>query len=246
MAAIESRAVNLEEYSDIFAQRGTAYHAAMQRQPDARNAEFDALFRHHAAKAGQSLLDIPAGGGYLKRRLPAGVQVTELELTKGFTSHLRVVPTYGDWDVGKFDHVVCLAALHHILEQDQFVAQLAQHTKPGGCIHIADADNTQTIATFLDGFVGRFNVTGHHGKYISENSFRNIPGTKFLTSEIRDCAWRFSTDDLALDFAADLFGLVNYPRAEFRDAVHQLVGMRKEEGEVLLNWKLRYIDLKVE
>jgi cyclopropane fatty-acyl-phospholipid synthase-like methyltransferase len=239
------RLVNLEEYSDIFAERGAAYHGAMRRQPDARNAEFDALFLHHLVKSGESLLDIPAGGGYLAKRLPKGVAISELELTKGFTPHLRVVPTYGDWDIGKFDHVVCLAALHHIQEQDRFIAQLAQHTKSGGIIHVADTDLKQSIPTFLDGFVGRFNVTGHHGRYIGEHSFTNIPGTRLLSSEIRECAWRFPNEEQALDFAADLFGLVNYPRAEFRDAVKQLVGMREENGAVLLDWKLRYIDLKL-
>ncbi len=238
-------AVNLDEYSDIFAERGAAYHTAMQRQPDARNTEFEALFVHHPVGSGKSLLDVPAGGGYLARRLPKGVTITELELTKGFTPHLRVVPTYGNWDVGKFDHTVCLAALHHIQEQDQFVAQLAQHTKPGGFIHLADADITQPIATFLDGFVGLFNITGHYGKYINSDSFASISGTKRIASEIRACPWRFANEELALDFAADLFGLANYPRAEFRNTVRQLVGMREEGGAVLLDWKLRYVDLRV-
>lgn len=237
--------VNLDEYADIFAARGAAYHGAMQRQMDARNAEFDALFVRHPVKPGQTLLDIPAGGGYLARRLPESVQVTELEVTKGFTPQLRVVPTYGDWDVGRFDHVVCLAALHHIQEQDRFVAQLAAHTAPGGIIHLADVDITQNIATFLDGFVGRFNSTGHRGKYITAQSFAHLPGTQLLASEIRDCPWRFPSEERALDFAAALFGVVNYPRAEFRDAVRHFVGMREASRNILLDWKLRYIDLKV-
>jgi len=237
--------VNPDEYADIFAARGASYHAAMQCHRNARNAEFDALFVRNPVNPGQTVLDIPAGGGYLARRLPASVQVTELEVTRGFTPQLRVVPTYGEWGVGTFDHVVCLAALHHIQEQDRFVAQLAAHTAPGGIIHLADVDITQHIVLFLDGFVGRYNSTGHHGKYINAHSFTNIPGTQCLVSEIRDCPWRFPDTNSALDFSAALFGLVNYPRTEFRDAIQHFVGMREDSGVVLLDWKLRYVDLKV-
>jgi hypothetical protein len=237
--------MNLEEYDAIFEKRGLSYHDAMRRHPDARNTEFDALFARRTVKHGETVLDIPAGGGYLARRLPANTSVTELELTSGFTPDLMVVPTHGDWGVGKFDHTVCLAALHHISDQERFVAQLVAHTGPGGTVHIADVDAETSITEFLDGFVGRYNITGHKGKYLTERSFLSIPDARLIANEIRSCPWRFSNEAAALDFAASLFGLVDYPRAAFREAVVDRVGLNRDGAEITLDWRLRYIDLAV-
>ncbi len=74
---------------------------------------------------------------------------------------MRVVETYGEWDVGQFDHSVSLAGLHHIDDQDRFISQLVRHTRRGGTVHIADVDRSQKIGRYLDEFVGRYNSTGH-------------------------------------------------------------------------------------
>jgi len=231
------------DYTAIFAQRGHAYHGAMQRQPDARNAEFDQLFAHVGVIPGQTVLDIPAGGGYLARRLPKDVHVSELELSAGFTPDLRVVAADGDWGVGQFDHTVTLAGLHHIADQNGFIAHLARHTRKGGAIHIADVDKESWLHPFLDGFVGRYNITGHEGKYLTRESFTRIPGTTLIASEVRPCPWRFASREALLDFAADLFGLVKYPRAGL---VRELAPhISESKSEAVLDWKLRYVDLEV-
>jgi SAM-dependent methyltransferase len=233
------------QYSEIFARRGDAYHAAMQNEPTARNAEFQGLFARYPVKPGESLLDIPAGGGYLSRVLPKGVAVTELELSAGFTPHLRVVDATGDWGVGVFDRAVCLAGLHHIADQDGFVARLARHIRPGGIVHVADVDASTPLGAFLDGFVGRYNITGHEGKYLTRDSFSRLPRLKRLSSEIRGCPWRFANEKRLLDFAADLFGLVAYPRDELSDELHR-IGISSDGDGVVLHWQLCYVDLEVE
>lgn len=233
------------QYSEIFARRGDAYHAAMQKEPLARNAEFAKLFERRAVHAGESVLDIPAGGGYLARMLPVGTQITELELSAGFTPHLRVVEASGDWGVGQFDHAVCLAGLHHIDDQDAFVSHLARHVRPGGTVHVADVDVSTPLGAFLDGFVGRYNVTGHEGKYLDGTSFTQLAGARLVSSEVRDCAWRFADEDRLLDFAADLFGLVAYPRDGLSEELHR-VGILHDSDGVQLRWQLRYVDLEVE
>ena len=237
--------MNLSEYSDIFEKRGVNYHGAMQRQPDARNAEFDALFARRPVQAGETVLDIPAGGGYLARRLPAGIRVTELELTSGFSPDVPVAPAYGDWGVGQFDRTVCLAAMHHIADQERFAALLVAHTRPGGTVHIADVDTGSRLTKFLDGFVGRYNVTGHNGNYIDGDAFARIKGARVAVSEIRRCPWHFDSETSALDFAAGLFGVADYPRDAFREAVEEQVGMRRDGNGVILDWRLRYVDLAV-
>jgi SAM-dependent methyltransferase len=230
------------QYSEIFVQRGDAYHAAMQKEPHARDAEFAQLFARRAAHAGETVLDIPAGGGYLARYLSKDIAVTELEISAGFTPNQRVVDANGDWGVGAFDHIVCLAGLHHIDDQDGFVAHLLRHSKTGGVVHVADVDRSTELGTFLDGFVGKYNVTGHEGKYLSAESFSRLGNSKVISSEIRDCAWQFANEDHLLDFAADLFGLVAYPRDGLREALER-IGI-KRDGTAQLEWKLRYIDLE--
>jgi SAM-dependent methyltransferase len=233
------------EYAEIFTHRGDAYHRAMQRFPDARNAEFEALFRHRPLRAGDTVLDVPSGGGYLARTLPSGVTATELELTDGFAPGVRVVETYGAWDIGRFDHAVCLAGLHHIEDQDRFVSQLVQHTRSGGVVHIADVDRTQKIAGYLDAFVGSYNSTGHEGKYLTEESFTAIPGTRLIDSEFRDCPWQFGSEEDLLVFCADLFGLANYPKRELRERLEDCAGVSRNADGWALGWTLRYIDLEV-
>jgi SAM-dependent methyltransferase len=231
------------QYSEIFARRGDAYDAAMRSQPLARQREFAQLFAVRELKAGDTVLDVPAGGGYLARSLSRDVAVTQLELSAGFSPDTRVVEERGDWGVGKFDHAVCLAGLHHIDDQDGFVAHLTRHVKPGGVAHVADVDVSTGLGEFLDGFVGQYNVTGHQGKYLTDVSFTRIAGTRVIASEVRDCAWQFANEDDLLNFAADLFGLVAYPRGDLHKAL-QKVGIAKSGEGVSLNWRLRYVDLE--
>lgn len=233
------------EYSEIFAHRGDAYHQAMRRVPAARDAEFKELFRHRPVRRGQTVLDVPSGGGYLARTLPAGICVTELELTSGFSGGVRVVDTYSNWGVGRFDHTVCLAGLHHIEDQDRFVEQLVCHTKPGGIVHIADVDRSQPIASYLDGFVGCHNSTGHEGRYLSAWSFSETPGARLIASEIRPCPWQFDSEEQLLDFCGCLFGLIGHSRDELREQLLRCAGIDCCDGVWRIGWRLRYIDLEV-
>jgi SAM-dependent methyltransferase len=232
------------EYAEIFTHRGDAYHRAMQRFAGARNAEFAELFRRRPVKEGETVLDVPSGGGYLARTLPQA-RITALEFSSGFSPDVRVVETFGEWDVGEFDHAVCLAGLHHIEDQDRFVSQLVRHTRDGGTVHIADVDRSQPLARYLDGFVGRYNSTGHEGKYLTGQSFLRLPYTRLIGSEIRDCPWKFDSEDSLLTFCGDLFGLSDYPRSELRAQLDEHVGITGASGGSSLGWRLRYIDLEV-
>jgi hypothetical protein len=232
------------EYAEIFHQRGAMYHRAMQAHPDARGEEFRQLFARAPLGGGEQLLDVPSGGGYLARWLPAGTSITELELSDGFKPDNRVVETYGDWDIGRFDRAVTLAGLHHIAEQERFVGQLVAHARPGAVVHIADVDAETPLPRFLDGFIGRYNVTGHSGLYIDGNSFTNIPGTRLLSSEMRACPWQFPDMDALLDFCGDLFGVVNCPRRALATALED-IGIDAGARGARLDWRLRYIDLEV-
>ena len=231
-------------YPEIFAQRGNRYHDAMLRFPNARDAEFERLFDACPVAPGARVLDLPAGGGYLARFLPRDAQLTSLELSEGFGGGVSVHDAQRTWPHAPFDHAVCLAALHHIGDQPSFLRGLLGTLRAGGVLHLADVADGSTLARFLDGFVGRFNITGHEGTYLpkDENFFSAI-GKLRRFGEF-PCPWRFASEAAMLDFCGSLFGLVDCPPAELRAALADLVGFEAEGGGVRLDWRLLYVDIE--
>lgn len=232
------------EYREIFDRRGDRYHAAMQRHPQARRAEFAQLFARVPVQAGQRVLDLPAGGGYLAQQLPAGVEVVSLELSEGFGGGVAVLDGDSPWPWGRFDHAVCLAALHHIEAQDAFLARMLGTLAPGGTLHLADVVAGSGLARFLDGFVGRYNGTGHEGTYLRNDRARFAALGDVVRCEVADCAWTFADDAAMLDFCGRLFGLEDCPDAALREALEDLVGVRRTHDAVELAWRLLYVDLR--
>lgn len=231
------------EYADIFARRGHLYHRAMAAAPAARHAEFDRLFDLHPVRPGQTLLDVPAGGGYLARHLGAGVATTSRELTAGFSDDVAVLEG-ADWQLGSFDHAVCLAALHHIDDQTGFLGRLGSHLAAGGVLHVADVAAGSPHAEFLDGFVGHYNETGHEGRYLRRDALPLPPGMRLLRAQDLACPWRFRDMEALLAFCSDLFGLVDCPRPALRAALGDLIGIAEDAGGVALQWRLTYVDMQ--
>lgn len=232
------------EYGEIFAQRGDAYHAAMLRCPDARNREFVRLFEGSAPQAGQRVLDIPAGGGYLRRHLPHGVELASLELTAGFGNDVPVYDPAHAWNYGAFDHIVCLAALHHIEDQAGFIDNLLKHLHPHGTLHLADVPRGSGLTRFLDGFVGRHNVTGHTGLYLPHDPAWFAALGKVARIGELACPWEFESEQQMLEFCGGLFGVVDCPMAALRRALQKHIGFHQEQDRVVLDWRLLYVDLQ--
>jgi SAM-dependent methyltransferase len=231
-------------YSEIFKQRGNQYHDAMLRFPQARRAEFEQLFAQTGVAAGERVLDMPAGGGYLGRYLPADSELVSVELTPGFGTGLSVHDPAQPWPWGRFDHVVCLAALHHIEDQPGFIAGLLDRLQPGGTLHLADVAAGSGLVQFLDGFVGRFNITGHQGSYLrNDRGFFSALGDVARIGEL-DCSWEFASESDMLAFSAQLFGLVDCPPEALLQALQDHVGFERTDKGMRLNWRLLYVDLK--
>ena len=231
------------EYGDIFEARGRPYHRAMMRHPLARRREFEQLFARRSLDGGETILDLPAGGGYLQARVRAGCTVEGYELTSGFSGEEKVLDPAQPWPLGRFARVVCLAALHHIEDKTGFLGKLISHTAPGGMLHVADVAQDSPIATFLDGFVGRFNGTGHEGAYLDRRMFEHVEGAQVAAYEERDCPWAFGSEAAMLEFCTDLFGLQACPPAELLAALERHVGIADGADGPVLNWRLTYVDL---
>lgn len=231
-------------YPAIFAVRGRSYHEAMSRFPSARDREFEGLFIRHPVGPGTKLFDIPAGGGYLGRVLPAGTLLTGLELTDGFGGELPVYNQDAPWGLGKFDRGICLAALHHIDDQAAFLGSLTRGLGPAGLLHIGDVEAGSSIAEFLDGFVGRYNTTGHDGTYLDPSSLPVPSGTDIVRVERREVPWHFDNEASLAAFCEGLFGLTDCPQRELVRALERDVGIESTGQGVSVRWRLLYVDLQ--
>lgn len=233
------------EYAGIFDERGHRYHRAMLSQPLARHAEFDRLFDIAALAPGHELLDVPAGGGYLAQHLGERHRVTPLEFTPGFSADVAVVDLAADWPVAQFDHVVCLAALHHIPDPRWFLGKLRRHTRSGGTLHVADVAAGSPICGFLDGFVGRYNGTGHAGSYLSPDCEWLPSLGRVLRAQEVPCPWRFADRAALVAFCMELFGLDQCPADALEHALATTVGIEQTAHGVQLNWRLLYVDIRI-
>ncbi len=234
-------------YEDIFNHRGNLYDRAMRGSPKARQREFEYLFATAPLSGRETILDIPAGGGYLQAFVPDGVTVKGLEISDGFHGEPSVVPMFGDWKVGKFSRGVCLAASHHIEDKPRFLKKLAEHIEPNGYIHLADVVSGSKESVFLDGFIGQFNETGHQGMYLADNSneIADQSGLQLTRDEVRDTSWRFQSLTEALGFATLLFGVTGCPQDRLMQMMTAVLGMHPQGDLWIVPWHLRYLDFKV-
>lgn len=234
-------------YEDIFNHRGSLYDRAMQGSPKARQREFEYLFSARPLRAGETILDIPAGGGYLQAFVPAGVAVKGLEISDGFHGEPSVVSAFGDWNVGKFSRGVCLAASHHMEDKPRFLKKLSEHVESGGLIHLADVVSGSKESVFLDGFIGQFNQTGHQGMYLMDNAneIADQAGLELVRDEIMDVSWRFDSLPETLAFATLLFGVTGCPQDRLMQMMTTLLGMHPKDHLWIVPWHLRYLDFKV-
>lgn len=238
----------MEEYRRIFNQRGHQYDDAMLMYPNARNAEFLSLFDGIDLTSIQTLLDVPAGTGYLQRLLPEHIVVTELDPSEGFLGRARDVRQF-DEDFGvvanAFDCVTCLAALHHVHPKEPFLAQCIRALKPGGLLLIGDVKDASPEAEFLDGFAGKHNGTGHQGFYLAadEPSLQAMLGqdAKIQNVEYRPTPWQFPTRQALAEFCISLFGMSDVSASQVLAELDRTVGIIESAGTVRLNWHLLYV-----
>ena len=194
----------LDSYQDIFTERGAAYHEAMTRWPDAREEELRLLLDALAPQAGETLVDAPAGGGYLASRLPAGVRYVAVEAARPFFDRC---PEGGDCTrvlspLAKIalpdrsaDLVTCLTGLHHEPDVCGSLAEMVRVLRPGGRLGVADVKLGSPPDRFLNDFVHEHSRTGHRGVFL-DGSFADAlreAGLGEVTLEMAPLRWRFAS-----------------------------------------------------
>ena len=243
------------KYAETFHKRGHPYDLAMQSFPDSRNKEFQRLFDVVNFDKVKTVLDLPSGGGYLVRHLPAHCTLTSVDPSQPFRTSEAIkeidlenleLPEQG------YDLVVTLAALHHVDNKKGFLQSVFSSLKPGGYCCFADVAAGRGIGRFLDEFAGAYNGTGHQGDYLGVDApypgYGDIKGLTLLEHEVKPCWWSFNSERDMVEFCRLLFGLNNVANREIQEALAHYVGYDisqcDEWGSVFLKWELLYITMQ--
>lgn len=237
------------DYATIFERRGHEYHQAMQLMPDARRLEFELLFQAQPLASGETLFDIPSGGGYLANYISAPVRVEGFEFSQGFASENAAVSLLRmdqAWPIGLADRVVSLAGLHHNDDPVEVIARFKSHVKPGGWLHVADVAAGSRVGAFLNGFVDAANPMGHKGVFLPDARSAYPAHWEITRLEICQCPWIFQSPHQMTQFCKLMFGL----RADCDDALlhalQETVGFEQTEIGLKLKWELLYMDVRCE
>lgn len=235
------------DYSAIFERRGHEYHLAMQQSPAARRLEFETLFGEQPLAPGETLFDIPSGGGYLAQYLDVPAQVTGYEFSQGFANenpHVQLLRMDQEWPIGQADRAVSLAGLHHNPDPLEVIGRLKSHVRPGGWLHVADVAAGSRIGEFLNGFVDAANPMGHQGIFlpVERNRYPAEWGVRRL--RVCDCPWSFGSQDEMKRFCKLMFGLRPDCDVDLARALEDIVGVSQTAIGWILKWELLYLDVR--
>lgn len=233
----------------MFDARGGSYDDAMTRWPLARSEELGFVLDLARPRAGEVLLDVPSGGGYLSDHLPPGVDYRPLETSTSFAERgrrrgLHIVSddiTARTVPHASVDLLVSIAGVHHEPDLRVLLREWHRVLRPGGRMVVADVVDGSAPARFLDDFVGRHNGTGHDAVFLGADLAKLARDAGLVVAEVVDGSYHWWFDDEAhlAAYCTALFGLTATDPGGVLDAVRTGPGIEVTCGRVGLRWGLR-------
>jgi len=242
------------DYSDIFALRGQLYHQAMQRFPDARAQEFQAVIAEADIATNTTVVDFPAGGAYISRYLDdvnlIGLEVSQIFVDLAKEQRQNVVLCTNDYfplETASADRVVSIAGLHHIHDKGVVFAEMRRLLKPTGRLVVADIAEDSYVRQFLDVFVDRYSDTGHSGWYFGKSTRSQLEDAGFNIVGDKRLNYFWCADDIEqlAQFCRLLFGMVRADTATVAQGIHDYLGMQQSGNQASLNWQLHCFTCEV-
>ncbi|NJN52532.1 MAG: methyltransferase domain-containing protein [Gammaproteobacteria bacterium] len=233
-------------YETIFQARGGPYHDAMREWPHARREDFEVPLTWAAIEPGEIVVDVPAGGGYLREYLPQKSQWFGHEPCSSFgddglTEDQLLLPL--PWGDGFADVAMSIAGVHHLTDKRALFGEILRVLRRSGRLVLADAQVGSPVAGFLDEFVGRHNGMGHQGIYLSDATVEELEqsGFRVLRHGAVHCGWWFANRDAMGAFCRLLFDLRDIAVDDVIDAVESRLGTIERHGKVGMNWELMLV-----
>jgi len=238
-------------YEELFNHNGASYHAAMKLVPNARDEEFNTALSFVDLNANDVVLDVPAGGGYLKSYLPDNIDYHAYDFSNGFSHNNIEINKCSETSIAmpdnSVDTIFCLAAMHHIENRLGFYQEAKRILKPDGTLLIADALVGSLQDSFLNTFVDRWNKLGHKGDFMqAERETKELAFIGFeSTSSDEEYYWKFDSLEQARHYCRLLFAMDKNPSDNEVDVQLKLLGTKKTSSQFLMNWRLGFITAKL-
>lgn len=227
-------------YKDIFDKRGNSYNEAMVLYPDIRKNEFLQALNKLNLENKVTILDIPSGGGYLKKLLPSHCHYLPYDFSNTFSEKITEKI---DTEFKNLDIAISIAGVHHFEDKTVFFKNVLNMLSKDGVFVLSDVEKDSKEAIFLDNFVDKYTETGHSGIFLSDHTNKELKkaGFNIQDSNIESCFWVFNNEDEIIIFFNLLFGLKNCPDKEIIHVAYNNLNCYKEEGVLIIPWQLRTI-----
>ncbi|MEM8491143.1 MAG: class I SAM-dependent methyltransferase [Pseudomonadota bacterium] len=252
--------IGSEGYESIFAKRGREYNHAMTQYPRARAEEFLAAINALNPITGETIIDAPAGGGYLSSFLPPelGLNILEVDPAVEFRqdqgarkrgrnpndSRVYIAPLTNIPVIDNTaDALVSIAGLHHAESLGAVFSEFARVLKPQGRVVILEVETDSIVDRFLNGFVNANNPDGHKGRFVDEGFRAELANAGFTITEDRSLKyhWNFRDSRAMSRFASLMFGLDLADYDEIVAGISETLGFEENEIGCRMNWGLRLL-----
>jgi len=217
---------------------------------EARAKEFDYFKKYQHAVNLKSILEFPADGLYLNKIFP-NATIDKSDLVDAgyakFPSKLIITDfSLKNIKLADYDAIFCVTPIHHASDTqiDLFLSACHACLKPGGILIIAEVMQNSKIANFLDGFVNQYSLAKHAGNYPNRDFVEKMQFTGFVDSrfEIIKLPWVFNSEKELTDFVTLIFGLKKLKHDFLFNALNELLGIKKMNHELHLDWELIYFE----